>query len=344
MFSYWFFLKPDPILIGKRGDYTYLPFAILSTFLAVVGFFVLISFGYNVLEGFALSTDSYALYFSFMQNEDAIFVPGNVYSFLVIGVYGAVLCVLTVLFNGFHQKRLALCLTYHVPFSWVPFWKAAGASSVLFAAGCLYYFAFDTQNLSVRSLEQEDLKWLGLGMAILLVQTLGEEVFFRSYLLRVWGAAFPYRLIVVSLLVVTFVALHGVNPDIQTDFWFFIILFVITEFLYYWMLFRTGSVMATWGMHWVNNVFAILVLTVVPGWENNIAILTYRDPVLLAGGSYLFDVWAYVLQFFGIAGFVFLIVWKRSPFYLPAADYETLLQQKEDMSKPPFEERFESVK
>jgi hypothetical protein len=49
------------------------------------------------------------------------------------------------------------------------------------------------------------------------------------------------------------------------------------------------------------------------------AIAIYRDDVLLKGGSHLLDPYAWVVTLLGIGLTLALLVWRRSPFYLPVA-------------------------
>jgi hypothetical protein len=69
-------------------------------------------------------------------------------------------------------------------------------------------------------------------------------------------------------------------------------------------------------MHWCHNVFVILIVTTKPGWNNEIALFTSVDPVLSAGGSYLFNLEGYIWLAMHMAVFVALTAWRQSPFYI----------------------------
>ncbi|MEM7619551.1 MAG: CPBP family intramembrane glutamic endopeptidase [Pseudomonadota bacterium] len=321
----WSIFRKDPVLLAERKTdrsfFLHLVYAFLSSGIAIISFFALIYSLSDMLGSIAVFTETYAQYESSLKSENALFTPGNIYSFLFIGAYGIVLSIIAISLISIHKKTFTFGLVYGSPFSWTPFFKTASALALIFVLAGTYYLFFP-ENMAMRPLSSADLIWFSIALVALFFQTLGEEMFFRGYLLRVWGAVIPYRIIIVGSLTALFVSVHTYNPDVQTDFWFFVIIFVITELLYYWVLFRTRSVMATWGMHFINNVFAVLVIAVVPGWKNDLAIFTYTDPVLSAGGSYLYDPWAYGMQIFAISCFILLICWKRSPFYVFAAkDY-----------------------
>jgi membrane protease YdiL (CAAX protease family) len=64
---------------------------------------------------------------------------------------------------------------------------------------------------------------------VIFVQTLAEEILFRGYLLRIWGAVVPFRLFTTSALMAAFISLHFPNADFKVDFWFNLIGFVLTQ-------------------------------------------------------------------------------------------------------------------
>ena len=159
--------------------------------------------------------------------------------------------------------------------------------------------------------------WTALAIGVILVQSLGEEVLFRGYLLRVWGAVLPYRLPVTAAVIALFVAGHLGNEDIKRDLLLNVVYFVAIEVISYALLFRTQNLAASAGLHWMNNVVALLAPT-VPGQPTALALADlYRSGVrggrqpsarprhpcrqVLPGSSCL----------------LVLLLSPRSPFYLP---------------------------
>jgi hypothetical protein len=67
---------------------------------------------------------------------------------------------------------------------------------------------------------------------------------------------------------------------------------------------------------------AFFILSPVPGWSPTTAMATYSDTVLLAGGTHLLDPYAWITSLLGFALTVWLLIWQRSPFYLPVARSE----------------------
>lgn len=104
------------------------------------------------------------------------------------------------------------------------------------------------------------LQWLPLAVPLILLQVSGEELIFRGYLPQQLAARFKARIIWMGLPAVLFGALHF-NPAagdmkwliIFTTFFIGLIAMDLTE--------RTGSLGAAIGLHFVNNLSAILILT-----------------------------------------------------------------------------------
>jgi hypothetical protein len=154
-------------------------------------------------------------------------------------------------------------------------------------------------------------------LAVIFVQTLAEEILFRGYLLRMWGAVLPYRVLTTSMVMAVFISGHLGNADLESDFWFNVIGFALTQAVWSYMWFRTQSVAACAGLHWANNVLVFFIIATVPGQSTAMAIASTTDAVLARGGSHLLDPSAWAMMLFGLGLLVMLLVWRRSPFYLP---------------------------
>lgn len=152
---------------------------------------------------------------------------------------------------------------------------------------------------------------------MILIQSAGEEIFFRGVLFRVWGAVIPYAWLTAALIMSGFIALHVPNDDVQRDVSLGLITFVTGEVIAYTVLVRTKCLAAPIGLHWANNIFQFFIVTTTPPATNDTAIFVYSDPVYAAGGSRLFDVTTLVMTISGTALLVALLFWRRSPLYLP---------------------------
>src|SRR5262249_57358467 len=124
-------------------------------------------------------------------------------------------------------------------------------------------------------------------------QTLAEEILFRGYLLRIWGAVVPFRLLTTSAVMAAFISLHFPNTDFKTDFCFNLIDFVLTQAVWCFAWFRTQSTAASAGLHWANNVMSFFIIATVPGQSTSMALASFTDPVLLRGGSHMLDPYAW---------------------------------------------------
>lgn len=98
------------------------------------------------------------------------------------------------------------------------------------------------------------------------------------------------------------------------------IYFVVGEVIAFAVFFRTQNLAASAGLHWMNNVLALLMPT-VPGQPTILGLVIYTDPVYVAGGSRLFDPLTHAAGIVGVALLLTMFFWRRSPFHLaPAGD------------------------
>lgn len=117
---------------------------------------------------------------------------------------------------------------------------------------------------------------------------------------------------------VIFTAGHAINDDVAQDLAFNLLVFFAGEILTLLIYFRTRCLGAVTGLHWINNVWAMCILSTQPGQSNALSLAVYTDPVLSSGGSRLTDPYAYLEVLAGLALLWFLLTWPRSPLVLPA--------------------------
>lgn len=315
--NYWAPWRQDPVLLQEREGRWRWPWALILTVVCLVIMILLIGVGVALLVLLSIVTGSEDEVRQAAQAAgSSLFTPGEPFSYLIVFWTYAAMIVGVVVALSIRAKSFRVGLTYNTPLTFAPFWKAGGAMFVMLALSVVLQYSIFPEGFAARSISPTHALWMLLAAVLLLVQTLGEELLFRGFLLRLLGAVLPIRLIAVTLISGTFISLHIGNPDIQADIYFSLIIFAALEVLYYWMLFRTRSVMATWGMHWINNVFAFLIVAQLPGWDNKISFITYTDPVLSGGGSYATNPWPYIVTVLFMLIFVMLVAWRRSPFYI----------------------------
>ncbi len=302
------------LLVGQTGRWKW-PWALLGTSLVVflsAGFYLLL-LPIEVRVGAQFGPPLDANIFLAAGRPDTFLNFLNFSAALI----GAVLIVLYLV----HRQTWRAALGPLQRFDWNLFAKSALALFLVtvVSTGFDYWRAPG----SMRLLEHgwNHLPWLLLGTAVIFPQALAEDYVFKGYLLRTWGAIVPVRLVAIPLCAGAFTALHAGNSDIGTDVRFNVAAFLLIELLSFSLVLRTGSIATATGLHWMNNVFAMCLITTVPGQPSNFALIEYAHPLLMAGGSKSSDPIEIASLCMGIAALWGLLSWPRSPLYLPSANY-----------------------
>lgn len=213
-------------------------------------------------------------------------------------------------------RRPLRLMSYGAPFRWSEVLKGGGAWLVASLVGSLVSILIAPSGFRWVPLAQSFALWFLLGIAVIGIQTLGEELFLRGYLLRLWGGALGSAWLAVPPLVVLFISQHLSNNDVKVDPAASIVWFAISEVVSYIVLFRTGSLAAAWGIHWANNVVVFLLLSTLPGGVTTMVFATFTEPTLAAGKSQLTSPSSWLELAINYTVFFTLILWRRSPFYL----------------------------
>lgn len=217
-----------------------------------------------------------------------------------------------------HGVSWRRAFSYGSGFRWLDFCRAASALLLLLGlAGALTYL-LEPQQHQVRWLRTDALPWIALGLCAILVQTLGEDVFYLGYLHRTLGAVLAVRLPVAAAVTTFFILPHLGNSDVQRDMVLGVMGLAVMTVVSIAVLLRTQNLAASAGLHWANNAF-ILLRPGAPEEVTPLALVVYTDPVYAAGGSYLYDPATYVFTVAGPALLLVLLMWRRSPFCLPKA-------------------------
>lgn len=220
-----------------------------------------------------------------------------------------------VLVHGQSWRRL---LSWGPRFQWRQFFRAAGALLTLgiFAGAAGYLLEPEQYQFPARG--PGFLPWAALALGVVFVQSFGEEVLFRGYLVRSVGAVLPFRIPVTAAVIAIFVAGHLGNEDVRRDVALNVLYFVAVEIIAYALLFRTQNLAASAGLHWINNVMALFAPS-LPGQPTELAVMIYTDPVYSSGGSRLFDAFTHAAGALGLAALLTLLLWQRSPFHIEKA-------------------------
>jgi membrane protease YdiL (CAAX protease family) len=209
------------------------------------------------------------------------------------------------LVHGVSWRR---AFSYGGGFDWRQFLRAAMAYFLVTGAYAGWSIYWEPQYFQFQRPGLDYVPWFMLALALIFVQSLGEEVICKGYLLRVWGAVLPFRLPVVAAIVVLFVAAHVSNADMRTDMGSKLTRIAFGEVLSFTLLFRTRNLAASAGLHWMNNVYALLLMG-TPDTATEMALSVYINPDVTTAERLL----AIPLQLIPIFA---LLVWRRSPFYL----------------------------
>jgi membrane protease YdiL (CAAX protease family) len=298
--------RDDLLLQGRKGRWR-LRWVLLATLLAAVGIALLQMIAVGIHWAF-----------NGQLPDDLILDPKSPSSFLEMLVsFLPLIVVPCLLMRYLHRAPWRQLIATSGRFEWDLYVRAAAVPFIAMLVLVTIDYAVDPAAYQLVHHDFSLAPWLVLGLAVIFVQTLAEEVLFRGYLMRTWGAVIPYRVLTTSIVMGVFVSMHLTNADMKSDIWFNLICFVLTQIVWCYVWFRTRSIASTAGLHWANNVGCFFMVATVPGQSTAMAIASNTDAVLLAGGSHLLDPYAWSLQILGLALTVLLLVWRRSPFYLP---------------------------
>jgi membrane protease YdiL (CAAX protease family) len=126
--------------------------------------------------------------------------------------------------------------------------------------------------------------WLPVVLIGLLVQTGAEEVLFRGYMQQQLAARFNSPLVWMVIPSVIFGFLHLDLSKGATEGWLIVAVTALFGLIAADLAARTGAIWAGWGMHFANNLFALLILG-KPGLLDGMALylLPFDDGVNLRG-------------------------------------------------------------
>jgi membrane protease YdiL (CAAX protease family) len=220
-----------------------------------------------------------------------------------------------VLVHGQSWRRL---LSWGVGFQWQQFFRTASALLLLGILAAIAGYVFEPGQYQFPARGLSFLPWAVLAIAVVFIQSFGEEVLFRGYLVRWVGAAIPFRIPVTAAVIAVFVAGHVGNEDLRRDVTLNVLYFVAVEIVSYALLFRTRNLAASAGLHWMNNVMALFAPS-LPGQPTDFGLMVYTDPIYAAGGSRLLDAFTHVAGILGLVLLLTLLFWRRSPFYIDRA-------------------------
>ena len=304
----------DPVLLQAReGRWTW-PWAVAGTLLTLALIWILTRLG-GFFEGFAERHRWMA-----RGLLDLTLDPRQPFTFANVAVSALpYLVVPLVVLRYLHRVPWQRAFAYRGHFDWSLFVKGALALLLVSSfANMLAAFATpDEFILQPRGFGH--VPWALLGLVPIFLASLGEEVLFKGYLLRVWGAVVPARWPLVALLVIVFTALHAGNTDLSQGRAFNLFYFAWTEVVWFVVFLRTQNLAASAGLHWMNNVWDSLFVARAPDQATSLAFVVQTDPLAAVESSSLLDPFAHAPEILQLGLLLALLLWRRSPFYLPEA-------------------------
>lgn len=111
------------------------------------------------------------------------------------------------------------------------------------------------------------LAFLPLALLGLLIQTGAEELVFRAYLQQQLAARFASRLVWMGLPSALFGLAHYAPGQTGAELWLVVAATALFGLVAADLTARTGALGLAWGLHFANNVLAILMITAMPGMD-----------------------------------------------------------------------------
>jgi membrane protease YdiL (CAAX protease family) len=304
----------DPVLLQGRAGRWQWPWAVLGTLLTIALITVLSRPG-DLLANLAEKRD-----WIDRGLLDLTLDPEQPFTFanVAIAALPLIVCPLIVL-QYLHGVSWRRAFAYRGYFDWPLFVKAALALLLVSTVANLLTALSAPEEFELEPRDLDHLPWALLGLAVVFVAALGEEVLFKGYLLRVWGAVFPVRWPLVAILVILFTYLHVGNADLSEDRKFNLFYFAMTEVVWFAVYLRTQNLAASAGLHWMNNAWDTLFVARAPDQATTLALVVQIDSSTGAGGGRLVDLQAHAFEIAQLALLLALLFWRRSPFYLQEA-------------------------
>jgi uncharacterized protein len=305
----------DPFLArGRVGRWTW-PWALFGC-----GMVVVMYMSAAVLTAELQALAPVAAWIGDGRTDETIFQPGNLSTYLsMLTMFLPLALVPMLVFRNLHRRAWGDWPVRRTPGALTDFVKAVLAMTVVLAVSVTIDGVLHPERFAVNARLPNYWRWFALGLVMLLVQTFAEEALFKGYLTRVLGAVLPYRWPLAVGLSVAFTSLHVSNTDFAADHRSAVVEFMLSGLVSFAVYFRTQRLAAPFGIHWANNVFALLIVSTQPGSQAKETLLTYTDPVLAAGLSNL-ATWEGALALLGTnAALAALLLWQRSPLCLAHA-------------------------
>ncbi|MFC5178845.1 CPBP family intramembrane glutamic endopeptidase [Nocardioides taihuensis] len=122
---------------------------------------------------------------------------------------------------------------------------------------------------------------LAIGLVGLLIQTGAEEMLFRGYLTQLMRRLTSHPAVFLAVPALVFAAPHISNVKSLGGGPLVMLPYFATGLLYGWAAYRSGSLYLSWGLHFNNNLFNLLVVGASDDILKSVAPLQFPGPDLL---------------------------------------------------------------
>ncbi|MDR0801868.1 CPBP family intramembrane glutamic endopeptidase [Fluviicola sp.] len=174
----------------------------------------------------------------------------------VIGFVSIVFCSRVI----FHRP-LKTFITARPQFDFKRFFFSFGLWSVLMLTSFFLTFIKSNHQL-VWNFQSEKFFYLLIIAALFIpVQTGFEEIFFRGFLLQLFGKITQKGIYLVLITGTLFGALHLMNPEIEKLGLFAVIYYIISGLFTTLIVILDDGTELSWGFHLANNLFGIIIVT-----------------------------------------------------------------------------------
>ena len=296
--------KPDAFLLSGRIDRWRWPWALIGTILFVIGAFA-IPYLILSLTGMMVEGSTHDYYKNMLPGELAVFA--------VIGM--AFIVPAFAVTRIVHGHSPLFLLGTDKCFHPGDFIRAVSAFLLFTAIFFGLSILTDGYNSTYHPKTTSHVFLLLLASVIIFLQALSEEIFFKGYLSRIWGAVFPFKSVIVFGVALFFIYGHWNNEDFSADLIGNAVYFFFKQIITFHIFFRTQNISATCGFHWANNIWATCFFA-TDEKMSSLAFFTFP----LATSSGFQDPLTVFLTFGPVILAWFALTWKRSPLYLKTVE------------------------
>jgi len=251
----------------------------------------------------------------------ATYPPTVAAEFLVIGLVCWCAAIFAALVQGLPLRSLVAPTR---SFRWNVVRKIVLLTVVLYVAiGLVSSLAPSDIEMRFTGIGPDFIAWCVPMLVVILIQTSGEDVFFKGWLLHRLGALAGVAWVAVTLSITIFVALHVGNPDFG-ELRLILPVFAFSEVVIVYLIMRTGGLEIAFVLHFLNNAMITLLFAEEVTQANELTLFV-TETLGADQGLVATEVMETVLYCLHFSALLILVVWKRSPFFIERHELDASL-------------------